>query len=354
MQATLDPTRVDAFAGQLLGDLGATVSGALVHLGDRLGLYRALAQDGPATSAELAGRTGTFERYVREWLGNQAASGYLLYEPASERYTLPPEHAAVLADEQSPAFMIGGFDSAAAVFQVLGRLEEAFRTGEGVGWHEHDHRLFCGTERFFGPAYRSHLLATWIPALEGVESKLERGGRVADVGCGHGLSSILIAGRYPAAEVTGFDVHDGSIEMARDRARGAGLQDRVRFERATAQEFRGGPYDLVAVCDALHDMGDPEGAARNVRSQLAPGGTLMVVEPMAGNRVEDNLNPVGRAYYGFSTLVCTPGSLAQEGRCGLGAQAGEARLREVLARAGFRQVRLAAETPFNMVLEARD
>jgi 2-polyprenyl-3-methyl-5-hydroxy-6-metoxy-1,4-benzoquinol methylase len=299
---------------------------------------------------------------VREWLANQAASGYVLYEPATQRFALPAEHAAVLADETSPAFMAGGFGSAVAVFQILERAEAAFRSGEGVGWHEHDPRLFCGTERFFGPAYRTHLVTSWIPALDGVQAKLARGARVADVGCGHGLTTILMARAFPEAEVTGFDAHACSIATASARAQAAGLPGltgltgltaRLRFERATAQEFDGGPYDLVMICDALHDMGDPESAARNVRARLAPGGTLMLVEPMAGDRLEDNLDAVGRAYYGFSTLVCTPGSLAQDGRRGLGAQAGEARLREVLSRAGFSQIRRAAETPVNLVLEAR-
>jgi SAM-dependent methyltransferase len=353
MQETIDLNRVEAFAGQMLGDLGATVSGALVHLGDRLGLYRAMAAAGPLTSQELADRTGTAERYVREWLGNQTASGYVHYDRESGRYVLPPEHAAVLADETSPAFMVGGFGAAVALFQILERAEDVFRSGEGVGWHEHDPRLFCGTERFFGPAYRTHLVTSWIPALEGVQQKLARGARVADVGCGHGLSTLLLAEAFPNSELIGFDVHNESIATARNRAREAGLEGRVRFERATAQAFPGEGYDLVTICDALHDMGDPEGAVRNIRKRLAPDGTLMIVEPMAGDCLEDNLNPVGRAYYGFSTMICTPASLSQHGRCGLGAQAGEAKLREVLTAAGFRRIRRATETPVNIVLEAK-
>jgi len=353
MLSTLDSDRVETFAGQILVDLGATISAALVYLGDRLGLYRALAEAGRITPHQLAARTGTAERYVREWLGNQAAAGYLTYDPETATYALPAEHAAVLADESSPAFMAGGFTSAVAAFQVLDRMENAFRTGDGVAWHEHDHRLFCGVERFFAPAYREHLVSTWIPALDGVPAKLERGARVADVGCGHGLSTILLAEAFPRSTFFGFDVHEASIETARRRAVEAGVDRRVQFACASADDLPGDGYDLIMFLDCLHDMGDPVGAASRVRECLAPDGTLMVVEPMAGDRVEDNLNPVGRAYYGFSTVVCTPASLAQEGRLGLGAQAGEARLREVLSRAGFRRIRRAAETPVNLILEAR-
>jgi len=353
MQHTLDPERIEAFAGQILGDLGATVSAALIYLGDRLGLYQALTEVESATSTELAARTGTTERYVREWLANQAAAGYLTYEPETCRYRLPAEHAAVLADETSAAFMAGGFHSAVAVFQVLDRMESAFRTGEGVGWHEHDHRLFCGVERFFAPAYREHLVADWIPALEGVQKKLESGARIADVGCGHGLSTILLAKAFPRSTFFGFDCHEESIERARQSAGDAGVGDRTRFEVASADSFPGSGYDLVAMFDCLHDMGDPVGAARRARQCLAPDGTLMLVEPLAGDSVEDNLNPVGRAYYGFSTVVCTPASLSQPGRRGLGGQAGEARLRGVLGEAGFTRVRRATQTPVNLVLEAR-
>jgi SAM-dependent methyltransferase len=353
MQQTIDPEQVQNFAFKLLGDLGATVSGALIHIGDRLGLYRALADLGPTTSADLAAKTETNERYVREWLGNQCASGYIVHDAASQTYHLPPAHAAVLADEQSPAFMVGGFGTAVGVYQILDMIEDAFRTGSGVGWEDHDERMFCGVERFFGPAYRTNLVTEWIPALEGVEAKLVAGAKVADIGCGHGASAVLIAKAFPNTQVIGFDVHQESIDIARQRAADAGLGDRVRFECASAQDFPGGDYDLIAFFDCLHDMGDPLTAASHARRALRPDGTVMLVEPMAGDCLEDNLNPVGRTYYGFSTMICTPASLAQEGRCGLGAQAGESRLREVLARGGFGTVRRATETPFNMILEAR-
>jgi len=353
MQTAPSPDRVEAFAGQILGDLGTAMSAGLVYLGDRLGLYRALAEHGPLTSAELADRSGTTERYVREWLANQAASGYLEYEPATLTFRLPPEHAAVLADEDHPAFMAGGFTSTVAAFQVLGRMEEAFRSGEGVGWHEHDERLFCGVERFFAPAYRAHLVQDWIPALDGVTERLRAGGRVADVGCGHGLSAILMGQAFPRATIHGFDAHARSIETAERRARDAGVGASVRFSCAAAGDFPGRDYDLITLFDCLHDMGDPHAAAAHAREALAPDGVLMVIEPRAGDHLEDNLNPLGRAFYGFSTVICTPASLAQPGRAALGAQAGEARLREVLCRAGFRRVRRACETPGNLILEAR-
>jgi SAM-dependent methyltransferase len=353
MQQTIDTDRINAFTFQILGDLGATVSAALIYLGDKLGLYRAMADSVPLSSIELAERTGTEERYVREWLGNQCASGYIEYDPTLETYRLPPEHAAVLADESGPAFMAGGFAMAVGVFQILDKAEQAFRSGEGLDWGEHDHRMFCGVERFFGPAYRTLLVSDWIPSLDGVQAKLQAGGRIADVGCGHGAAAILMAQAYPNSTVVGIDVHPASIEIARQRAEAAGVGDRVSFECATAQSHIGKDYDLIAFFDCLHDMGDPHSAAKRAREALAPGGTLMLVEPMAGDRLEDNLNPVGRTYYGFSSLICTPASLAQEGRCGLGAQAGEARLRDVLTSAGFQDIRRSAETPVNLILEAR-
>ena len=339
MNQQIDLERVQAFAGTLLGDLGATISAALIHVGDRLGLYRALADSEALGSAALAERTGTSERYVREWLANQCASGYVQYRPETDTYHLPAEHAAVLADEQGPAFMVGGFQTAVGVFQILEKVEEAFRTGEGIDWGEHDAHMFCGVERFFGPSYRAGLLADWIPALEGVQEKLVSGGRVADVGCGHGTTAILLALAFPEASVVGIDAHAASIETARQRALRAGVADRVQFECARADEYAGREFDLIAFFDCLHDMGDPQAAALHAHRALAEAGTLMLVEPMAGDRLEDNLNPVGRAYYGFSTTICTPASLAQPGRCGLGAQAGEARLRAVLTRAGFATVR---------------
>jgi SAM-dependent methyltransferase len=351
--ATIDMEKLESFVGTVAGDLGATLNTALIRIGDQLGLYEAMAGAGPLTSAELAERTGTAERYVREWLAAQAAGGYVTYDAEAERFELPPEQAMVLADEESPAFMLGGFQLAAAVLADEPKLTQAFRTGEGVGWHEHDHRLFEGTERFFRPGYRANLIAEWIPALEGVHEKLTAGARVADVGCGHGASTIIMAEAYPNSTFVGFDYHDGSIEAARKAAEEAGLGDRVTFEVASAREYPGAGYDLVCFFDCLHDMGDPVGACKHVRESLAPDGTLMVVEPRAGETVGDNLNPVGRIYYCASTMLCTPGSLDQEVGLALGAQAGPKRLGEVLADGGFGRVRVAAETPFNIVLEAR-
>ncbi|MCU1354352.1 MAG: Methyltransferase type 12 [Acidimicrobiales bacterium] len=340
------------FVGKAVVDVGALLGGSLVVLGDRLGLYRAMAGAGPVTPGELASRTDTTERYVREWLSAQAATGYVDYE-GDGRFSLPDEHAVVLTDETSPACVIGAFETALAAVHSTDRITDAFRTGEGVGWGEHHHDLYEGCERFFRPGYQANLATTWIPALEGVVAKLEAGGRVADVGCGHGASTVLMAEAYPAATFTGFDAHEPSLDAARKRAATAGVGDRTTFELATAQAFDG-RFDLVCFFDCLHDMGDPVGACEQARRALEPGGTLMLVEPMAGDRLEDNLNPVGAAYYGFSTLLCTPSSLSQDVAAGLGAQAGEARLREIARAAGFQQVRRVAETPFNMVLEATE
>jgi ubiquinone/menaquinone biosynthesis C-methylase UbiE len=350
---TLDPERLDALLGQAVVEFGATVNAALVVIGDRLGLYRALAGAEALTSAELAERTGTAERYVREWLNAQAASGYVEYDAATCRYALSPEQAAILADESGPAFVGGGFQVALGAAAGLGRIQDAFLTGAGMGWHEHNHDVFEGCQRFFEPGYRANIIDAWIPALDGVHERLEAGGSVADVGCGHGASSIVIAEGYPSAEVIGFDYHDASIAQARRRAESAGLSDRVRFEVAAADAFPGAGYDLVACFDCLHDMGDPVAVARHVRRALAEDGTWLIVDPYAGDRVEDNLNPVGRAYYAFSTMLCTPNSLSQDGGLALGAQAGEARLREVATAGGFTRFRRATETPFNLVLEAR-
>lgn len=310
-----------------------------------------MAGAGPVTPAELADRTGTVERYVREWLSAQAATGYVTYE-GDGRFSLPAEHAVALTDESSPACVIGAFETALAAVHSTDRLAEAFRTGEGVGWGEHHHDLFEGCERFFRPGYQANLIATWLPALDGVEDRLVAGARVADVGCGHGASTILMARAYPASTFVGLDAHGPSIEAARAHAAEAGVADSTTFEQRSVHEITG-PYDLVCFFDCLHDMGDPVGGLARVRAALAPGGTLMLVEPMAGDRVEDNLNPVGAAYYGFSTLLCTPSSLSQDVGAALGAQAGEARLREVATAAGFTSVRRVAETPFNMVLEVR-
>jgi SAM-dependent methyltransferase len=321
-------------------------------MGDRLGLYKALAGAGPLTPTELAERTGTAERYVREWLNAQAAGGYVEYDPESGRYTLPPEQALALTDSESPAYLPGFFQIALGSVIDSPRIAEAAETGEGVGWHQHNHNVFEGCERFFRPGYAANLLTSWLPALEGVVEKLEQGASVADVGCGHGSSTILMAKAFPSSRFTGSDYHDGSIETARQRAAEAGI-DNAEFQVAPAAGFEGAKYDLITMFDCLHDMGDPVGAARHVRKAIAPDGTWMIVEPRAGDRVEDNLNPVGRAYYGFSTLLCTPASLSQEVGLALGAQAGEARIRDVVTSGGFSRFRRAAETPFNLVFEAR-
>jgi SAM-dependent methyltransferase len=352
-EATIDEAKLEQFIGSVVGDLGATLNTALIRIGDKLGLYKAMANAGAISSEELAGRTGTSERYVREWLAAQAAGGYVTYDAEAERYELPPEQAMALADEESPFFMLGGFQLASAVLADEPKLAEAFRTGEGFGWHEHDHRLFEGTERFFRPGYRGNLIDAWLPALDGVDEKLRRGAKVADVGCGHGASTIIMAEAYPNSTFIGFDYHEGSIEAARESADEAGVDDRVSFEVAGAKNYTGSGYDLVTFFDCLHDMGDPIGACRHVLETLSEDGTAMIVEPYAGDRVEDNLNPVGRVYYCASTMLCTPGSLDQEVGLALGAQAGEERLSQVAREAGFTRFRRATETPFNLVLEAR-
>lgn len=348
-----DPQRLEAFMAKMVGDMGAAVSGALVVLGDRLGLYKALAQQGPCTPAELAAATGTSERYVREWLSAQAAADYVTFNPDTRKFFLLPEQALVFADEDSPAFMAGGFEILQAMWRDEPKISAAFQSGEGVGWHEHDTCLFRGTERFFRPGYNAHLVGEWLPALEGVEQKLRAGAEVADVGCGHGASTILMAQAFPNSRFTGFDYHPASIERARERAADAGVADRARFEVAAAKDYPGGGYDLVCIFDALHDMGDPVGAARHIRETLKPDGTFMLVEPFANDELTDNLNPIGRLFYSASTMLCTPASLSQEVGLGLGAQAGEARLKAVADDAGFARFRRAAETPFNLVFEVR-
>ena len=349
----LDGQKLEQFVYRAVDEIGATLNAALVVMGDRLGLYRALAGEGPLSSGELAARTGTAERYVREWLNAQAAGGYVEYDPEGDRYTLPPEQAVALTDEASPAYLPGFFQIALGSVVDSPRITEAARSGEGFGWHEHGHDVHEGCERFFRPGYNANLVGSWLPALDGVVAKLEQGARVADIGCGHGASTILMAQAFPRSTFVGSDYHEGSIETARTRAEEAGVADRVRFETSPAGAHAGDGYDLVTMFDCLHDMGDPVGAARHVRDMLATDGTWMIVEPAAGDRVEDNLNPVGRAYYGFSTLLCTPASLSQEVGLALGAQAGEARIREVVESGGFSRFRRVAETPFNLVFEAR-
>jgi len=350
----IDQAKLEKFMGQALGELGAAMNAALVIMGDKLGLYKAMAGAGPMNSAELAQKTGTTERYVREWLNAQAAGGFVTYDATSGRFTLPDEQAFALAVEDSPAYLPGAYQVIASVLKDEPLITEAFRTGAGVGWHEHCADLFQGTERFFRPSYAANLVSSWIPALDGVEAKLQAGAKVADVGCGHGASTVLMAEAYPKSQFVGFDYHAPSIEHAWKAAEKAGVQARVGFQVAWAKGFPGKNYDLVAFFDCLHDMGDPAGAAGHVRQSLAPGGTWMIVEPFAHDRVEENLNLVGRVYYAASTMVCTPASRAQEVGLALGAQAGEARLREVVTQGGFKNFRRAAETPFNIVFEARD
>jgi SAM-dependent methyltransferase len=350
-ELAIDESKMMEFVGRAVGDVGAVLGGAMVVIGDKLGLYRAMAGAGSLTPAELAARTGTAERYVREWLSAQAARGYVSYD-GDGRFSLPDEHAVPLTDETSAACVIGAFEIALGSVYATDTIAERFRTGDGFAWGAHDDHVLGGCERFFRPGYLNHLAGTWVPALDGVEAKLMEGALIADVGCGHGASTLLLAEAYPASTVVGFDAHAGSIDAARKRAADAGLAERVRFEVASATTFAG-TYDLVCFFDCLHDMGDPAGACAHVRDRLAPDGTLMLIEPFANDDLEGNLNPVGAAYYGFSTLLCTPSSLSQSVGTALGAQAGEARLRDIVTGAGFTTLRRVAETPFNIVLEAK-
>jgi ubiquinone/menaquinone biosynthesis C-methylase UbiE len=350
---TIDQAKLDTFMGLAVGDLGAAISGLMVYLGDQLGLYRGMVNAGPLTPAGLAQRTNTDERYVREWLNNQAAGGYVVYDPKAETYELPPEQAVALADEDSPAFLPGGFTAIVSAYADADTFVNAFRTGEGVGWHQHDPRLFVGTERFFRPGYKSLLTSDWIPALTGVHDKLQQGATVADIGCGHGASTVLMAQAYPNSSFIGYDYHAASIDTARKRAADAGVSDRVRFETASAKDYPADGYDLVTFFDCLHDMGDPVGAAVHARRALNPDGTVMLVEPFAGDHPEENHHPLGRAFYGLSTVICTPASRDQEVGLALGAQAGEKAMREVFEQAGFKTFRRATQTPTNIVYEAR-
>jgi SAM-dependent methyltransferase len=340
MTATaVDEAKLEAFMHRAVGDMGAVISAPLILLGERLGLYRAMAGAGPLSAAEVASRAGVAERPVREWLANQAAGGYISYDADTDTFTLEPEQALALADEDSPVYMIGAYELIGSLYADEEKITEAFRTGKGMGWHEHDHRLFCGTERFFRPGYRAHLVAEWIPALDGVAAKLERGAKVADIGCGHGVSTVLMAEAFPASEFHGFDYHDASIARARELADASAARDSLSFEVASAKDFPGEGYDLVCAFDCLHDMGDPVGAAAHVRDTLADDGTFMLVEPFANDDLADNLNPIGRVFYGASTVVCTPASLSQEVGLALGAQAGQRRLSDVLRKAGFQRIR---------------
>ena len=351
--APIDEAKLNAFMGRAVGDMGAAMHAVLIVLGDRLGLYKGMANGAPVTPAELAGRTGTSERYVREWLNANAASGYVTYDAKAATYTLPPEQALALAVDDSPAFLPGAFQIISSCFHDVDKIEDAFRTGKGVGWHEHHHDLFHGTERFFRPGYAANLVSQWIPALDGVEAKLRAGGKVADIGCGLGSSTILMAKAFPNSEFFGFDYHSDSIDLARMAAKREGMSDRVTFAVASAKGFPGTDYDFVAFFDCLHDMGDPVGAAAHVHSALKPDGTWMVVEPFAEDATEGNHNPVGRVFYSASTMLCVPASMSQEVGAALGAQAGEKRIGEVIAAGGFKKFRRATQTPFNLIFEAK-
>ncbi len=349
---SIDQQKLDAFLGKVVGDVGAAMSAALVVIGDKLGLYRALADHGPSTAGELARRTGTAERYIQEWLDAQACGGYVEYDPASGRYTLPAEQAAALSDESSPAFVPGLFQITSAMWAGLDRIGERFASGAGLAWGEQHVCLFEGTERFFRSSYVGNLVSSWLPALDGAVERLERGAKVADVGCGLGASTILMAQAFPRSRFFGFDSHQLSIERARERAAAAGVGDRVTFDTAPSTRFPGRDYDLIAHFDCLHDMEDPVGAARRAREALVADGLWMIVEPFASDRREENHNPIGRVFYSASTMLCVPHSLSARGPA-LGAQAGEARLRRIASEGGFGRFRRAAETPFNLVLEAR-
>jgi len=342
----VDDAKLHQFIGQMLSDLGGAASVGLVRIGEAFGLYKTLHARGPMTAGELAAEAGVSERYLREWLSHHAASNYLSYDPATQEFTLPPEQAMVFAIEDSPVYMTGAFT-------CMAKVQPAFNTGGGVAWGDQASCLFCAVAQFFRPGYLNNIVGNWLPALDGIVAKLERGARVADVGCGHGVSTVIMAKAFPNSQFIGYDFHPSSIEHARAHAKEHGVTSNARFEVGTAKDYPERDFDLVAFFDYLHDMGDPIGAAAHVRQSLKPDGSWMIVEPMAGDRLEDNLNPVGRIYYAGSTMVCVPTSLSQEVGAALGAQAGEARLREVITAGGFRSVRRATETPFNMILEAR-
>ena len=348
----LNEEKLNELLGKVVTEMGAAANGPLVMLGDKLGLYRCLAQSGPLNSTELADETNTAERYVREWLSAQAASGYVSYDAGSKSFFMTPEQAAVFGNPESPVFMTGAFYAVTSVYLDAPKMETAFQTGEGVAWGDHSTCLFCGTEKFFSPSYEANLISSWIPSLNGVEEKLKSGAKVADIGCGHAASTIIMAKAYPNSTFIGYDYHDKSIEHARQKAKEEGVNN-VSFEVSTAKTFPGNDYDFIAFFDCLHDMGDPVGACAHVRQALKPDGTCMIVEPFAHDALEENLNPVGRAFYAFSTTLCTPCSLNQEVGLALGAQAGEKRLREVATSGGFSRFRRATETPFNLILEAQ-
>ncbi|MHC5024053.1 MAG: class I SAM-dependent methyltransferase [Planctomycetota bacterium] len=348
----IDQSRLDSLLEKMVGDMGAAAVAPLVILGDRLGLYKALAAHGPMTTEDLADRTGTTERYVREWCAAQAGSGYVEFDSATGQFGMSAEQQAVFADDDSPACMTGGYYGIGSMFIDEPKISHAFRTGEGVSWGDHSECLFCGTEKFFRPGYKANLVADWLPALDGVVERLERGGKVADVGCGHGASTLVMAEAFPKSTFIGFDFHEASVECASARAKESGLTN-VSFDVAAAKHYPGSDYDLVAFFDCLHDMGDPVGGVAHTLRALAPDGTLMIVEPFAHDDLEQNLNPIGRMYYSFSTMVCTPASISQEVGLALGAQAGPRRLEQVVREGGFTRFRQATGTPFNMIIEAR-
>jgi len=349
---SVDATRLEELLGKMVNDMGAAAVAPLVIIGDKLGLYRSLASDGPLTTEELADQTRTTERYVREWCAAQAGSGYIDYDPETAKFKMSPEQVAVFADENSPTCMTGGYYGISSMFIDEPKVTHAFQSGEGVGWGDHSECLFCGTEKFFRPSYMASLVNDWLPALDGVSQKLEAGAKVADVGCGHGASTVVMARAFPKSTFIGFDFHEPSVTRANEVAKEAGL-DNLRFEMGAAKHYSGSDYDLVAFFDCLHDMGDPVGAMAHSLKALKPDGTLMLVEPFANDELVDNLNPVGRMFYSFSTMVCTPASISQEVGLALGAQAGEKRLRDVVTEGGFTRFRRAAETPFNLILEGR-
>jgi 2-polyprenyl-3-methyl-5-hydroxy-6-metoxy-1,4-benzoquinol methylase len=353
MSQMIDEDRLQQLLGQAVTDMGAALNGALVSIGAELGLWTAMNGAGPMTPADLARATRVPEPYVDQWLAAQAASGYVDYDADAHTFTLSPEQAMAFAEKDSPAYVVGGYHIIAAVYRDRDRIAEAFSAGKGFGWHEHDPELFLGTEQFFRPGYRTHLLADWIPALDGVAERLESGAKVADVGCGHGVSTALMAAQYPPSVFHGFDYHPESITRAEKLAAEEGVSANTQFMTASAADYPGTDYELICFFDCLHDMGDPVGAMKHARSAIRDGGSVMLVEPFAHDTLAENLNPVGRVYYAASTVICTPASLSQDVGLGLGAQAGEARLRAIADEAGFTRFRRAAETPFNLVFEAR-
>jgi len=350
---SLDQDKLNAFVMKFVGDLGASMQGPNILLGEQLGLYKALAAGGPMTPKELADKTGTAERYVREWLGGQAASGYVNHDPASGKFMMSPEQAFTLTNEESPVYIPGAFYIVSSIFKDQRKLADVYRSGKGFGWHEHHNDLFVGTEKFFKPGYIANLVGSWLPSLDGVVEKLQRGARVADVGCGYGASTIIMAKAFPNSKFVGYDYHLESIETASNRAYNAGVTGNTDFHVATAKDYPGNDYDLVTFFDCLHDMGDPEGAAKHVYASLKPEGTWLIVEPNAKESVDENLNPVGRVFYNASSMICVPSSISQEVGLGLGAQASDSDLREVIEGGGFSRLRKAAETPFNRIFEAR-